>query len=150
MILRTFASEDDRKTKLFAAWTEYLCQMHTRYQYENGDPWNFEVIYEGSAHIQSKSKNQLNLHLESGERIRYLDVTTQISRLSCPMDMVFVVMGKHQEKWWPLDIISIGSFLDFKRDQFQNFHLTFNPNLIEWLPEIGGSSENIQNTRISH
>ncbi len=116
---RTFASEDERKNKLFECWITYLKGVHTKTNLEK-----FDEIYEGLAYISDLSKNRLGLHLDDGRKLRHIPISQEISELSVRLDAVYIILGKISDKWCPLDIISIGSTIELEPAQF---HMTLNP-----------------------
>ena len=116
---RTFASEDKRKTKLFEGWIEYLTKIH--FQFEENE---FEEIYEGVAVVSDLSKSRIGFHLENGKKIRHIPISQEISCDSSRLDSMYIVLGLKNGKWWPLDVISIGSIIPGKPDIG---HITYNP-----------------------
>lgn len=117
---RTFASEDERKTKLFDAWNSLLFEAWQRDPNEE-----FEEVYEGPATVSEISKNFIGLHLDDGRKLRDVVVNEPITRQSMRLDVMIIVLGKKQDKWWPLQLMSVGSVISRRE-----FHVTINPLLI--------------------
>ncbi len=116
---RTFASEDKRKDQLFKAWNEYLRNVHVR-----ASQIDFEEVYEGSAFVSGVTKNTLSLRLENGQKLRHLGINPEISAHSARLDGVFMTLGLAQGKWWPLNVVSIFSLVNYERGEV---HVTLNP-----------------------
>ncbi len=116
---RTFPSEHSRKDQLFAAWIEYLHQVHAKFEIGR-----FDEIYEGLATVSDLTPNRMRLNLHEGTKVRDISIQPKISYHTQRQDVVFIVIGLHKGIWWPLDVISIGSFVSSKGDEV---HITFNP-----------------------
>lgn len=117
--MRTLASEDTRKAKLFTAWISYLNNLHAQFQDET-----FEEFYEGMATVSELSKDRIGLRLEDDRTLRHISIVPEISAQSCRLDQIYVVLGRRGAKWWPLDVISIGSVLGGRLDKA---HISYNP-----------------------
>ena len=102
---RTFASESERKEKLFAAWDDLLAQYHK-------ESLAYDEVYEGLALVSHVAKNIIHLHLESGEIIKNLWVGPHVCEHISRMDDLYIVLGKRGAKWWPLEVLSIASPLN--------------------------------------
>ncbi|MBX3021427.1 MAG: hypothetical protein KF799_07080 [Bdellovibrionales bacterium] len=116
---RTLTSEDNRKTVLFDAWIAYLMKVHLEF-----DDSQIDEIYEGTAVISDLTKNTIGFHLEDGRKLRHVPIDPDISKHSCRLDMMYVILGRRNNRWWPLDVLSIGSTLLGKQSAA---HITYNP-----------------------
>jgi hypothetical protein len=116
---RTFESENIRKTKLFDAWIEYLRTIHSEF----GEVAS-EEIYEGLATVSDLSRNRIGFHLDDDRKLRHIPIAPAISEQSCRLDTMFVTLGLREGRWWPLDVISIGSVIFGRRNEG---HITYNP-----------------------
>jgi hypothetical protein len=124
---RTFESEDKRKGQLFSLWIEYLRVVHRQFgEYE------FEDVYEGVATVSDLSKNRIGFCLADGRKLRNIPITPQISQRTSRLDHMYIVIGLSNGKWWPLDVISIGSIVgDCNLEGGgKGVHMTFNPEYL--------------------
>jgi hypothetical protein len=119
---RTFATEDDRKTKLFEAWNEHLSATHPKLR-----TMNFQEIFEGMVTVLGRSKDCLSLQLMDGRKLRKVQITPEISAQSEILDTMFVVLGRRERKWFFLHVLSVGSIIDMTTGKA---HLTVNPLLV--------------------
>lgn len=117
---RTFATEDERKTKLFESWIFYLTAIHRQFV------GAFEEIYEGLVTVSDLSKNRIGFHLEDGRKLRHIPISPDINANTCRLDCMYVVLGRKKDRWWPLDVISIGSIIG---SEPEGLHMTINPLL---------------------
>lgn len=126
---RTLKDEDTRKTKLFEAWMNHfqntnaeICEME------------FEEIYEDMTTISDLTKDRISFHLNDGRKLPPIPITRQISENSYPTDLMFVILGRQKNKWWILDVISVGSMLPGQTHD--NIHMSFNPIHVEAMAEF--------------
>ncbi len=124
---RTFATEDQRKTMLFQKWINYLKQLCFRFE-----GIEFDDIYEGMATVTDLSKSRMGLHLQDGRKIKHVSITPQIGLFSLHLDLMFIVLGLKDGKWWPIDVISIGSIISGKPE---GAHITMNPMYVMNSPD---------------
>ena len=120
---KTFANEDSRKNKLFEAWNKHLQNIHHQFPQNS-----FNEVYEGIVTVSELSKSYLGVHLDDGRKLLHIQIDPHVSAHSSCLDLIYIVLGKRNEKWWPLEVVSIGSTLGEKEA-----HLTFNPQLIDSL-----------------
>ncbi len=136
---KTFQSEDTRKDKLFDAWNGYLSEViDPKFNLLVKDPTQFDRTYEGLVTITRMTPIYMNLKLETGEKINQVPISEEIMESSDLEDTMYMVLGKKENKWWPLDLISIGSI--FAKDRV---HLSFNPLIVGPQPNTKGT-ENVQ------
>lgn len=126
--MRTFATEDKRKTKLFDAWIAYLVETHAGFG--DLDDCNFEAKYEGIVDIVRISKKNMDLKLEDGRTLRHISINQKIFETSLKSDSMYVILGLLEGKWRVLDIISIGSIINPKKGEV---HFTFNPVHVDMI-----------------
>ena len=94
--MRTFATEDDRKAKLFDAWIHYLSEIHNRLV-----GCDLDKKYEGAADISRISRQSMDLKLEDGRKLRNIPITPQIFEKSLKCDSMYVILGQHERQWLP-------------------------------------------------
>lgn len=129
---RTFLSENERKNKLFESWNEYLDKLQSHFIGKQS-----EGFYEGSATISEVTINTFGVYLEDGTSIRHIPINSTISKSTCSLDSLYIALIKIESKWWPLEIISIGSFLNYHAlVSKKEVHFSVNPRLME---EVGES-----------
>jgi hypothetical protein len=121
---RTFENEDNRKNLLFEAWNEYSQEILGRPELKF-----FDEIYEGVGTVSDLSVNRIGFHLEDGRKIRHVQISSLISQHSVRMDQLYMILGRQNEKWWVLEIISMGSCF-FEKDARMRLHFTVNPLLV--------------------
>lgn len=119
---RTYASEDDRKTKLFESWNAHLKKIHEQFS-----DHNFEQLYEGTATVSELSTNFMGLHLDDGRKLRYISISPEIKEHSSRLDLIYLLIGQRDGRWWPLEVTSIGSVVEYMSGKV---HFTFNPELM--------------------
>ena len=120
--MRTFFTEDKRKDQLFLAWIEYLKELHAQFE-----GIEFDDFYEGTATISAVHENYMNLDLDDKRKLKGIPISSQVSKHSLPKDMAYVVLGRIKEKWFPLDVISIGTLIRTRKNDLHEFHLSVNP-----------------------
>ncbi len=119
---RTFSSEDERKTRAFAAWNEYLDEAPP-----TSDIQAYDEIYEGMGLVSDLSKFRIGFHLEDGRKLRHIPVSFKISENSARLDYIYIVLGRRKTAWRVLDVISIGTLIPGKGG---GAHITVNPLLM--------------------
>lgn len=117
-----FSAEDRRKTSLFSAWNSYFERIHT--ELGSKEDFEFEQIFEGLAHVTEVAKNSMTVQLDEAKSVCKFEITGQISKQAVSKDLIYIVLGKTDGNWLPLDIISVGSLIAGKE---MGFHLTINP-----------------------
>lgn len=122
---RTFKTEDRRKDKLWIAWNEHLAAIAKKFS-PDGEEFIFGKVYEGLAKIQSISENTMKLKVPNGEKACFIPITKDIMESSCIKDDIYIVIGKYQNRWWPLEVATIASFVNFKTGEF---HFSINPEI---------------------
>ena len=121
----SFATEDERKDKLFHYWNKHLDENQVC-----NCPDQYDEFYEGMAMISEISKNSISLQLDDGTKVRFIFVTPEIKANSRRLDAMYLALGKRDGKWKILDVISIGSILDISTPKAKA-HLSMNPLLIQ-------------------
>ncbi len=116
---RTFTTENFRKDKLFAAWIGYLTELHTQAITDE-----FDELIDGVADILKISKDFMELKIEEAGRSFTIPITAEIQAHSLTTDKIFIIVGRKNENWFAVDVISIGSIVDAGGGQV---HLTINP-----------------------
>lgn len=134
---RPFENEDKRKEQLFSAWIEYLRVVHKQMA-QFGDR-EFEDLYEGVATVADLSKNRIGFNLADGRKVRHIPITPQISQRTSHLDHMYIAIGLSNGKWWPLDVISIGSIIGDCNVQGggKGVHMTFNPLYVAGHLDVG-------------
>ena len=125
---RTFKTEDNRKDNIFAAWLRYSQVLDEKFGVAIGEDHLFEEIFEGLADITELTRETISFKLDNGQKIKDLSIPESITQHLCPKDAIYVCLGKTDNEWWLLDIVSVGSFVNAKKGEF---HLTLNPIYIE-------------------
>lgn len=123
----TYKTEDDRKDKLFAAWNDYLDAIEREFGHETQNGDEFQEILEGLAFLDSTSKGKMSLAFESGEIIKDLTVSEEIRVNSKSEDMLYIMLGNFSGKWLPIEVVSIGSWVNEKKGEF---HMSVNPRIM--------------------
>lgn len=124
---RTFASEDKRKDALWEAWEAHLKTMRETFDSGRFGAGPFDDIFEGQVHFSYIAKKSATARTESGKKLGQLVIDPQIKKLSSREDDLYIVAGKHRNKWWPLEVYSIGSIVNLEKGEV---HFSFNPVLM--------------------
>lgn len=119
---KTFETENGRKDSFFEAWNNELIDRADR-----PDAKALEEIFEGLVTVSDLSRNRFGLRLDDGRKIDHVSLSPEVGRQVYRDDQIYVVLGRKKDKWWILDVISIGSFLGEGKS---GFHLTLNPLLV--------------------
>lgn len=115
----TFAKEDARKNKLFEEWIKHLRAVYAKFQQKD-----FQKFYEGMAKFSELGENRFDLVLDGGKKIKALEVTPEICAHSRAEDSMYIMIGRRGDKYWPLDVISVGTLLGGTPCKM---HVTYNP-----------------------
>jgi hypothetical protein len=126
----TFQSEDDRKTKFFAACIHYLTEFHG----PMGDV-EYEEIYEGMAAVSQLLVYRIGFKLDDGRTLGDIPISSRISQAARLSDSMYILAGRQKSKWWLLDVISVGSIVDVKSGKI---HVTFNPLYVNRTAPLHG------------
>jgi hypothetical protein len=124
--MRTFASEDQRKDKLFVAWIEYLDSVWDKVEADDTAVLQFERTFEGLATVTGVNGDYLNLELETLEKIKRLPVSSEVCEHQRVGDILYLTLGISKGVYWPFDVTSIGSMVPAP-DNKTGLHLTINP-----------------------
>jgi hypothetical protein len=124
---KSFANEDNRKTKLFYAWNNYLRIVRVKFQLETKEAQCFDEIWEGLSNVANISENSLELTFEDKSKIKNLSVNPQVINLSYKGDTIYLIAGRLGKDWWPLEVVSVGSIINEAQG---GFHFTINPELM--------------------
>lgn len=120
---KTFEEENSRKEKLFEAWQHYLNEFFEAMP----DQIGFDDIYEGLGTVTALKENTINLDLEDGRKLFHISVSPKIAQNSRCEDLMFMTLGRKDNKWYALNVISIGSLIGKLNNEI---HMSINPKLV--------------------
>lgn len=122
--MKTYATEDKRKDKLFKAWIDHLYATYANF----GKEEEFDDIYEGLVKIQNMTASSMNIELEDGRKIKGLPITKDIFDNLLKDDTLYMTIGRKKSQWLPLEVTSIASFVNKKNGMF---HFSVNPLMVQ-------------------
>ncbi len=129
----TFFEEDHRKSGMFAILPPYLETVAQKFNYYDPVNCRFTEFYEGIVTINHVAYDCMEMTLDDGSRIKNFELPLGIYELFRPGDLIFLVMGFFDNRWWPVEVVSMASQLfDPTQSDLKKVHMTVNPLLMEY------------------